>query len=604
MIGPGRAVVPRRLAWGLASVLAGISASLYLELRATSALSLALVGGSAWLLATAPRPRSVESGIAATVLGAVYALLAIAGRFSEQGNWIGYLAHRTEVPDGLARAVYVGMFAGLSLLFRSAVLGAEAWLDGLRVRSEETPDWSEREVRSLSCAVILSCWLPYVLCMWPGILTPDSRSQVLQGLGVIPYDDHHPIAHTLVVATCLRLGSWVFGSREAGIGLYSVTQGLLLAWTFAWIAGRLHRERVRPEILVASVALGALLPVHAMYSVTMWKNIPFACALVGESFALWDLGRSRGVGERRSALARFGTFGALTVLLQTNGLVAFVLPAVVALVETDRSERRAAIAAVGAPLLCFVLVRVGSDRLGVARTRDLVPAGLSVPVQQVARALVDGADPTGEQLETIEGIGPVSEIVRVYDRHSVDPMKTVVNGRATSTIRSDPSRFLALWWSLGVAHPRSYLAAWRDQTCGYWFPDVPYSNVWQNFESEGLGVSRRPLLGGAPCRLLRSFAAYSENVPLLGALRSIGLWVWVAAFMAVHAAVRGRRAALACFAPIGGIWASLLLSTPIYAELRYVYALLLLVPLLVVAPLLDEEAGPRGAGTDSGAGRG
>lgn len=582
--------VVRGAAWVAASVLSGLAASLYLELRATSALSLALVAGAAWLHAAAPEPTRPREGAASAALGALFALFAVAGRLSERGEWIRYLAHRTVVPGRVSAVVYAGVFAGLALLFRSAILALGARLDGASIRTRAVSPTSERRVRLLAWAAILGCWAPYLLCTWPGILTPDSRSQVLQALGRVPLNDHHPIAHTLLVAGALRLGEIVFGSLEAGLATYSVAQAALLSWTFAWIAGRLHREGVRPSVLVAAVASAALLPLHAMYAVTMWKNIPFACAVVGESFALWDLARARDDEARTSALVAFAGFGTLSVLLQRNGAAAFLLPAAVAVLASGAPLRRRALAAAAIPFAVLLLVRGASRRAEVAGARDLVFAGIAIPVQQVARALADGAEPSPEQRAMLETLAPLDRIARTYDRKSVDPMKAIVNGRQVDAIRAEAPRWAILWASLGAAHPRSYLAAFRDQTCGYWFPDVPYSNIWQTFEAQDLGVERRRLLGDFPCRVVTSFAAYSENLPLLGALRSIGLWVWLALFMATHAFVRGRRAALACFAPVAGLWASLLLSAPIHAEVRYLYPLYLLAPLLVAAPLLDDGA--------------
>jgi len=249
--------VVRDAAWVAASVLSGVAASLYLELRATSALSLALVAGAAWLHAAAPEPTRPREGAASAALGALFALFAVAGRLSERGDWIRYLAHRTVVPGRVSAVVYAGVFAGLALLFRSAILVLGSRLDGASIRERAVLPDSEHRVRLLAWAMILGCWAPYLLCTWPGVLTPDSRSQVLQALGRVPLNDHHPIAHTLLVAGALRLGEIVFGSLEAGLATYSVAQAALLSWTFAWIAGRLHREGVRSSVLVAAVAAAA-----------------------------------------------------------------------------------------------------------------------------------------------------------------------------------------------------------------------------------------------------------------------------------------------------------------------------------------------------------
>ena len=575
-----------------------LSAILYLQLKSTSAVSIVLLLMIARLYTLAPAGKGFRGRVIPCVLALVFGSWAVAGKLSEDGNWVTYLVHRTILPVWLNVAIYVVMAAGLAGILHRAILWADDWLDRARVVDSEAEPVSGVRVWWVAFAAIVTSWLPFLLCYWPGILTPDSQDQLMQAQGAAAYLDVHPIFHTLLIQACYRLGQGLFGSVEAGIATYTVAQMLLLGATFAWVIARLHGERVRREVLLVVWAIYALLPLHGMYAITMWKNIPFACATVGLTVALWDLGRSRSSSEYSRALLQIAICGCLVVLLQKNGAAAWLLVACCALAGALRRSRMTFVA-LALPLLAVVIEHEGSRRAGVVPSSDLVFRGLSIPVQQVARTLVDGGQLSVEEIGDVESIAPVAEIIRLYDRHMVDPMKKAVSEKRADAIVAGGSRYLRLWLALGLRYPGAYIAAYRDQTCGYWYPNVSYSNIWQTFEGARIGATRRPLLGGALCALVSKVTAYSEFLPLFAVLRSIGLYVWVAILMAGYAFSRHERAALLCYVPVFAVWVSLLLSTPIFAELRYIYSLFAVMPILVLAPLIDRSYAVAGSDQSS-----
>lgn len=50
----------------------------------------------------------------------------------------------------------------------------------------------------LYCLLVL-CWLPYLLALYPGVVLPDSLSSVAQSMGDVPISNHHPVLFTLLV---------------------------------------------------------------------------------------------------------------------------------------------------------------------------------------------------------------------------------------------------------------------------------------------------------------------------------------------------------------------------------------------------------------------
>src|SRR5690606_14569274 len=68
-------------------------------------------------------------------------------------------------------------------------------------------------------------------------------------------------------------------------------------------------------LLVAGVALMAVLPVHGLFAITLWKDIPHACAVVWLTWQMVTLVRTRG-----AALSHVGPLLALVAALAATAL--------------------------------------------------------------------------------------------------------------------------------------------------------------------------------------------------------------------------------------------------------------------------------------------
>lgn len=132
------------------------------------------------------------------------------------------------------------------------------------------------------CAFLacLAGWFPYYLYQYPGIMTPDSINQLEQILGVVSYSNHHPWVHTLVFGFFYRIGFALTKDMVIAVSVYTLFQMCLLAGSIAFFISTLRAHRIRPFVLLLITAFYALIPYHAVFSVTVWKDIPFAAAVL------------------------------------------------------------------------------------------------------------------------------------------------------------------------------------------------------------------------------------------------------------------------------------------------------------------------------------
>ena len=74
----------------------------------------------------------------------------------------------------------------------------------------------------------------------------------------------------------------------------------------------------------------------------------------------------------------------------------------------------------------------------------------------------------------------------------------------------------------------------------------------------------------------------SLDVPFLSILWSIGLWIWVLFFLLYIAYLRGGIFGIYPYLPLVFLWITVMVATPLYIELRYVYGLYTAMPFLIL----------------------
>ena len=164
------------------------------------------------------------------------------------------LAKAAAVWAGYAVLIYFclrAMFHGLDRMTASSGRGGKG------------PDWLKTagpKTVLCSMAVILLCWLPYYICLFPGASNSDTWWQLEQVTGVQPLHAGHPLLHTFLQSGLLLAGKTLLGSWNAGVFLAVLVQSLSMAAVLAYSVHFLVRLNVRPALLGLLLALYGLVP--------------------------------------------------------------------------------------------------------------------------------------------------------------------------------------------------------------------------------------------------------------------------------------------------------------------------------------------------------
>ena len=420
--------------------------------------------------------------------------------------------------------------------------------------------------------------------LYPGVLTTDSFSTIGQILGTEPYNNTMPFWHTVTVEPFVELGLALFEDINGAIALYHAAQALFMAACFAYAIVTMYQAGVPAWFMLAVFGIYAFMPYNIVYSVTLWKDIPFAGAGVLFVTALYRL--LKGIGRRKINICVFA-LGALGFSLwRTNGWYAFLVMTMLMFLMLRKTHKQLLVMMVSVLVVCWVLINPVLSFLNVGATN--LAEAFAVPMQQIARVLHEERELTQEEKALLSEIFWIDKTGQVYDPQTVDPVKF-------ETFRYDKVDYLAahkgeyfkLYFSLGARYPGDYLKAWVEETKGYWNGGYKYWTYTLQMGENGFGIYQTPG-ENIIARLYAALFRYLEKPAVLQWTVSIGLHVWALVSCCVVNAVKKREEFLLTI-PILVLMAGLWLGTPVFAEWRYAYPLILTMPVILATTCFTPE---------------
>lgn len=429
----------------------------------------------------------------------------------------------------------------------------------------------------------LICWLPYFLYQYPGIMTPDSINQLEQVLGLINYSNHHPFVHTMIFSLFYHIGFFISGDMVAAVSLYTFFQMCFLAFSIFYLVQTLEMFRVRQEIMAAVTLFYALIPYHAVFSVTVWKDIPFAAVVLLFSCSLLRMMRRI---EART-LTMFVGSGVMVCLLRSNGWYGFLF-CVPFLLYYYRRQFKVMFPAIAGILLAAVIVKYPVMNALDVTQPDLIES-LSIPTQQIAAVLCNDRQLSDEQRALVEHIIDTTYIKELYNPYFADNMKELVRAGDQEYLAEHKWEYFKLWVELGCAYPGDYVKAYIRQTYGYWYPDSFYPVAeGEGVSATSLGVSHTPLIGGPIVVKTKEIALkLGGMVPVYGMLWSMGFAFYFLLFCIGNAFGRQEKAKLICYLPSIALYLTVMIATPVATDFRYVYFMVFSLPFYLMTAIIS-----------------
>jgi hypothetical protein len=479
-------------------------------------------------------------------------------------------------------------FAVLLTIVVVAVLYKVVLLATLRLSSPSARPAVQLEHQPLSryllfFVLLAAVYSTYLAAFFPAVMSYDSVNQWHQ-MATFSFNDRHPPLYALTMWLLTRL--WF---SPAAVAAFQIAlQALAVCFALLTLA-RLGASKT----LLWSLALFfALFPVYGIYSVILWKDVPYSVCLLLLTVMLLRVLSSGGAAlDSRLFQAGLGVILALIALLRHDGVLPYAGATVALLVLVWKRPRRLlSVLVVSLGLILLVRFPVYSG-LNVLRVEGSILTG-KLYLFQIAAVVVSGGSITSRELEIIEEILPLEVIKEHYTPYTSDTL-LLARGTKLEWLKREGRKqeLFRLWLELVRRNPaviahqisRNRSILWRVVE----FPDAYTASYWLSIDPNMDGLSMSPIH--------RGWHEFLKNGILgpLGMKREFNwlffrpaLFLYLALFAVSIVAFRiGSVKGLLLIVPLAMSTATFVLLCPVQ-DTRYFYAAFLIAPFLLAASLV------------------
>ncbi len=427
-------------------------------------------------------------------------------------------------------------------------------------------------------------------------MSPDSIAQWDQVVKT-SFSNNYPAFHTLT--------NWLITRIWLSPATIAAAQIIALAGVFSLTMVELGRWGIAPRVRAWVTAAFCLSPVNGLMVVSLWKDIPFTCAMLGLFIVALRSVRSEG-RWLRSAQGMVALWSALVLisLFRHNGAPVGGLFLAILLIVWRR--------------VCFwQLVRVGVNWIlffiivtgPVYRLIGVFPMAKFFALQnvmhQVGAMISNGVIRSSADLGYLASIQPIESWLRFYDCYSLNGLVYNENVRH-QFMESNGDPIIGIWMDSLMRNPRIVLAHQKCVTSMLWQIAEPAGREGRLYTTER-GIVENDL--GLQPRSLWPQLRYIISLAVDWSLDPRFIWfIWRPAiyFYALLlcvglAAVRTKNIkVLLVSAPAvlnSLIWLPLI-TTQDFRFQYPVYVMALIVPALLFAPRQTLKSEPTTAGGD------
>lgn len=433
----------------------------------------------------------------------------------------------------------------------------------------------------------LICFLPFFLYQFPGIMTPDSIVQYEQALHITGYSNHHPWIHTLIIELFYNLGRLFTTSDTVAASFYSIAQMCFMAFSASYVVGTLSKLKVKDGICLVFSLFYALVPYNAVFSITVWKDIPFAgivaifvCLLIRTDMYIKSENKSR--SQTIKYITSLVVSGVGVCLFRSNGLYAFIALTPFVIIHF-KNVKKYAFGVLGAVFAIVIIFKIPIMNLCNVSSPDMVES-LSIPLQQVANVLVNDREIPEADMREIKKVVDLTYIDELYEPTFADNVKEMVRAGDEQYLIDNKWYFAKMYLRLGAKYPADYLKAYVMQTYGYYYPDRDYYVA----DAEGvvgskLNIVTTPVIAGpVVVKAKEVLIKLGDMIPVYSLLWSMGTIFFVLIFMFGLNHVRGCKKDNIYLLPYLLLVLTVLIATPVSTEFRYVYFMMFGIPVILL----------------------
>ena len=442
--------------------------------------------------------------------------------------------------------------------------------------------------------VIFCCWLPYFFTWYPAIIAFDSAEVVHQAITGI-HERSIPVFH--LALTDVFMQNSALSDITSAAAVYAIFQMAIMSGIFAYAIYKLAGWRIPMPFLVAVAICFIVVPVYAIFTITLWKDTLFGGFVLLFVVCVIDFVYTRGENVKKKSNIVIYIISAIGMLgFRFNGLHVFIFTVIIIFIAIPFMRKRFALVSAISLALYFLV-----SSMLVSATGAYVETGvnssyaiISIPLQQIGRIVTLRGDELLPQeqefvneLFSKEGDAPnkdvISTVAQEYDPYLSDNMYLLLN---QDWVNQNPGAFFRGWSSLIMKYPSDATVAVLVNNFGYWWPEE--SRLGDNFTSGSNAAIQQFGLGAqnynADDMTIRSnhmdqLIKFFTATPF-GILFRVSMPAIVCLFLVTFLIYRKQRSELVLLAPVIGLWLTCLVG-PLNAEYRYMFGAFCALPVLI-----------------------
>lgn len=384
---------------------------------------------------------------------------------------LGYQLDRYGMTDGGVKGK--GMILLRSLCLAIALFPFGDMLFGIIERipfgmGGESKPWRKGAVFGVSFGVIFLLWIPVWMAYYPIVMSYDFHRQVNEAYkGWIWFNSYQPLIHTWLIWLFLQIGG-ALGSNEAGMGLFTLFQMLVVSVAMAYACTMIYKLVRRKWAVVLTVLFYGLFPFCSVSMMIGTKDAIFSALFLTFTVLLTERNLYR--TERRWVMELpMIVTAVLMMMFRYNALYAVAAFGVLSLILAKGRERLRLF------LLCAIMAVGGrAAQEGIQRGLGTTIRGsavekYSVIIQQFARVGYCHAEDMEPEIYHLVDKYVSSDS---WQNHMPALADASRNGVSFAAVwEPDMGQVMKDWFRVGLKYPNEYIDAFLCVTGGYWFPD-------------------------------------------------------------------------------------------------------------------------------------
>ena len=471
------------------------------------------------------------------------------------------------------------LFGNFSL-FCPIVMRSINYLDNVNIYSDDN---KIKHIWLKSFLFILICYIPYFIIYYPGFITSDSVTEISLIINNFAnLSNHHPVIHILFCSIPFKIGMLIFNNITIATACISFTQMLIMAGIYSYLIKFLYDRKVNKKILFIILLYFSINPVNACYSITIWKDIIFSGCLLLLTLTIYKMLEKRRITYKNSYF--FIIISILTIFFRNNALYMFAILSIFLIIVF----RRQLLTILSMILIVFCVYFVVNGPvfklIGVKQTSTA--EYLAIPMQQIGRMAYKGVEFTDSEKKAIDEIIPLETLKKSYNPEIVDPIKFNKEFNI-KPFEKDKNKYLNLYISLCTKHFDVASETFLISTLGYWYPNVDYWTVITDVEKNDIGINNHlENLNG-----IRTYTNIltTKAIPIYNIIWSIGSYILIIFLTLIYTLKNGSKTNIILFIPIIGVWLTIIIATPVFAEFRYMYSACTCLPFLMLIPFMNRK---------------